>query len=208
MKEDRRGYWCRRYREQGCRAVGHCKLSSAQLTAKTARLQKQYEGLLQFLFHDRVVLDFGCGWGRWSAFLASLCEQVYGVDIVERAVRGAKKRVPKGIFTQYDGLWLPFSDAQFGGVFSWTVLQHIPPSCIRQVTGELTRVLAPDGYLVLYENTSIWLEDKEHIWYRGADKYKHLFSPLHCIMVEVVGDVDGTGEEHSLMVFWKEGKRG
>ena len=61
---------------------------------------------------------------------------------------------------------------------------------------------------MLYENTSIWLEDKEHIWYRGVDKYKHLFSPLHCIMVEVVGDVDGTGEEHSLMVFWKEGERG
>jgi len=208
MKEGGRKYWCKRYKEQGCKAVGHCKLSSAQLTAQTTRLQKQYEGLLWFLFHDRVVLDFGCGWGRWSAFLASLCEQVYGVDIVKWAVKEARKKVPKGIFTQYDGLQLPFSNAQFGGVFSWTVLQHIPPSCVKQVAGELTRVLAPDGYLVLYENTSVWLEDKEHIWYRGIDTYKHLFPPLHCIMVEVVGDVDGTGEEHSLVVFWKEGKRG
>jgi len=147
-------------------------------------------------------LDFGCGVGRLSRVLVDTvgASKVCGADVVPWAIEEARKRVPEGEFRPIEPNGrIPFSSDEFGGVLSWTVLQHVPPEEVGRAASEIVRVLAPGACLFLYENTSA-LEGKGHIWFRPLSFYLDLFekytSPFH---VETVERFDGTDEVHSLV---------
>ena len=148
------------------------------------------------------VLDFGCGVGRLSRVLIDSVgvSKVCGTDLVPLAIEEARKRVPEGEFRPIgQNGRIPFSAGEFGGILSWTVLQHIPPAEIARAAGEIVRVMAPGACLFLYENTSA-LEGKEHIWFRPLSFYLELFeehaTPFYS---ETVERFDGTDEVHSFV---------
>jgi 2-polyprenyl-3-methyl-5-hydroxy-6-metoxy-1,4-benzoquinol methylase len=47
--------------------------------------------------HVGTMLEVGCGEGHQSERLATLCDQLYGVDVSARAVQRAKQRVPEAV---------------------------------------------------------------------------------------------------------------
>lgn len=100
-------------------------------------------------------LDVGCGEGRHtlSAYLKPGVE-VVGVDLGMSDLRTAHSRIadmapysPEGsvLFTQADGLRLPFADASFDRVICSEVLEHIPNYL--SLLAEIDRVLKPGGQL-------------------------------------------------------------
>lgn len=72
-----------------------------------------------------MVLDAGCGMGRYAALVASLGAKVVGLD-VSRAVDKAAELWPGVPFVQGDIVGAPFAERSFDVVYSFGVLHHLP----------------------------------------------------------------------------------
>lgn len=114
------------------------------------------------LFRDKVVLDAGCGGGKFSAAMARLgARKVIGVDISEKSLEFARDqatKVPYGDKLDYrfgSVLQIPLDDESVDIAWSNSVI-HLTgdyDTCIR----ELTRVLRPSGTLYIYVNSEFGL---------------------------------------------------
>lgn len=93
------------------------------------------------------VLDAACGTGRHAAYLAASGRQVTGVDSSAEMLARARERMPDAVLLEGDLAALPVPDASFAGVVCALALAHLPD--MRPALGELGRVLAPGGRLVL-----------------------------------------------------------
>lgn len=86
------------------------------------RLPREY-------FKGKVVLDAGCGSGRWTYALASLGATVVAVDFTDSGVeitRAATEALGGVSVLQADILRLPFRPESFDFIVSWGVLHHTP----------------------------------------------------------------------------------
>ena len=101
----------------------------------------------------RSALDFGCGLGRNTAPLTELFENCVGIDLSNRMVELARtrhKNVAGLEFKVLESTTLPFAREQFDLVISLHVLQHqLSREAVIAWVGELIRVLAPGGLLIL-----------------------------------------------------------
>ncbi len=98
----------------------------------------------------RRALDFGCGAGRSTRFVARLGFDVVGVDIASEMVQRAQGIDPAGDYRLIeDGDLRAFPDAAFDLVLSAFTFDNIPTRA-RKVAlfSELARVLAPQGRIV------------------------------------------------------------
>lgn len=93
------------------------------------------------------ILDLGCGTGELINQLAGKYEEVYGVDSSESGLNEAVRKGYRIAKIDFDNEILPFADNWFDTVVSLDVIEHVydPLSLIR----ELTRVLRPDGELII-----------------------------------------------------------
>lgn len=97
------------------------------------------------------VLDYGCGSGYGTHFVAPHCRHITGVDISPEAVTYAQQRyhLPNLDYRQIakaEEAPLPFDDASFDTVISFQVIEHIPdPS---RYLEEILRVLKPGGHFI------------------------------------------------------------
>jgi len=102
----------------------------------------------------RTVLDLGCNWGRWTIAAARADYRPTGIDRGKKAIRAARRVAEQlGIEAEYvlgDVRVLPFPDASFDAVFSYSVLQHLAKDDVRAVVSEIGRVLRPGGI--------VWIE--------------------------------------------------
>lgn len=102
---------------------------------------------------DKLVLDVGCGSGRFTEIMARWgVKQVVGLDY-STAVEVAKKNTSELGFTtcsfvQGDALKLPFNDGVFDAVFSIGVIQHTADPL--QALREICRVTKPGGVIGLH----------------------------------------------------------
>jgi 2-polyprenyl-3-methyl-5-hydroxy-6-metoxy-1,4-benzoquinol methylase len=97
----------------------------------------------------RALLDVGCNWGRWTVAAARAGWRATGIDRAKKSV-GAARRVAEqlGVEAGYvvaDARELPFADASFDAVFSYSVLQHLANEDVSLVVAQLRRVLRPGG---------------------------------------------------------------
>lgn len=198
-------YWEDRYKEQGRKTVGCCSLNEVEFEKRSFEARRLLKGFLfKFLpCRFKKVLDFGCGIGRMELVLQLYGDEVYGVDVVEWSIEQAKKDYSLGHFLIYDGKTIPFDDGFFDGLLSWTVLQHIPGEDIKGVCKEIKRVMSDKSYLILYENISVWHEDKTHIWFRSIEMYQTFFGGFRLVGFDLVERADGNDECHGLMLFKK-----
>lgn len=98
-----------------------------------------------------LVLDVGCGTGRWLRRYLQRNLVPVGVDATEgmlqvAATNGVECQLVVGCAQS-----LPFDDAIFNLVSAVTVIQHIPPVDHPGVLKEMARVLQPGGHLLLLE---------------------------------------------------------
>ena len=95
------------------------------------------------------VLDIGCGPGWLTQDLRSQGLAVSGIDISTGMLRLARGNNPGLGFAAATLTQLPFADGMAAGVFCWYVLHHVPDEDLRTAIGELARVIAPGGFLML-----------------------------------------------------------
>lgn len=144
---------------------------------RTSRFASVQEYVL-FLMHTRAyeqaarlaagrrVLDLGCNVGYGTEVLAKDARLAVGVDVSVRAIEAAVEgvRTPGLTFRVIDGRSLPFEDGSFDLVVSCQVVEHVVDT--ESFLGEVRRVLAPDGLVVLTTpNAALRLDPGEKPWY-------------------------------------------
>ncbi len=97
-----------------------------------------------------VAVDFGCGLGRVSQWLAKRFTRVVGVDISPRMLELAESynSEPAPItFVRGNEENIPLATASADFVYSFIALQHVPRSLQERYLREFCRIARPDGYL-------------------------------------------------------------
>lgn len=99
-----------------------------------------------------LILDLGCGRGQRAPILHTDDRfRVIGLDINRQSLRHARSRYPDASYVHGDIEKLPFADATFDAIFSFSVLQYVDwQTTIRQCK----RILKPKGRAVFVENLS------------------------------------------------------
>ncbi|MFC1935439.1 class I SAM-dependent methyltransferase, partial [Chloroflexota bacterium] len=103
---------------------------------------------IDFVGKERV-LDAGCGFGQWSAALASTNGQVLGVDFSDSRVHVAEslwRHFPNLSFLAGNVEGLPLSSESMDAVFSYSVIYFADPA---KVVREMHRVLKPQGRMYI-----------------------------------------------------------
>ncbi|MDG9727069.1 class I SAM-dependent methyltransferase [Streptomyces sp. DH41] len=95
------------------------------------------------------VADLGCGPGRVTAHLASLGLRVFGLDLSAAMLAIARRENPGLRFEQGSMLELDLPDGALAGAVSWYSSIHTPRERLPDLFGEVRRVLAPGGHLLL-----------------------------------------------------------
>jgi SAM-dependent methyltransferase len=119
-------------------------------------------GLVPAEVAGKVVLDAGCGMGRYLRVAAALePRRLVGIDLsgAVRAARDATRGLPHVEIVQGDLLRPPFAGETFDLIYSLGVLDHTPDPQAAFLA--LARLLAPGGRIV------IWVYERERPFLEG-----------------------------------------
>jgi len=105
------------------------------------------EAAANILHPGQRLLDVGCGDGILGMLVRNRFEEIYGVDISDKAIEVAQRRGIKAYKVNLNVEALPFEDNYFDSITCLATLQLIYD--INTMLREFNRVLKPDGELVL-----------------------------------------------------------
>lgn len=113
----------------------------------------------------KLVLDVGCGMGRFADVAVRWGAHVVGVDLSLAAVVAARNLAGReATIFQADVFRLPFAPESFDFIYSIGVLHHTP-DCERAFK-MLPGLLKPGGRI------AVWLYSRYNPWYRMSDVYR------------------------------------
>ena len=128
----------------------------------------------------KLVLDVGCGMGRFAEVAARWGARVVGVDLSDSCEVAAENLAEREfVALQADAMNLPFAPETFDFIYSIGVLHHTP-DCEGSFK-RLPKYLKPGGTI------AVWLYSGYNKWYRFSDfwrRYTHKMKPetLHGIL--------------------------
>jgi SAM-dependent methyltransferase/uncharacterized protein YbaR (Trm112 family) len=119
----------------------------------------------------RSLLDLGCNWGRWCVAAARAGYRPVGIDPSLGGAMAAR-RVGRQLgldmrFVVGDARWLPFAEASFDVVWSYSVLQHFSKADARQALDQVAQVLKPGGTVKIQMANWLGLRSLYHQARRG-----------------------------------------
>jgi SAM-dependent methyltransferase len=160
-------------------------------------LKQQLDG------HERTILDFGCGPGRFTANLAELIGgAAVGFDVTRRLIELAPAH-PQVRYMQSPE-FNPGVQSEFDVVWVCLVLGGILDRDLRLIAPRLTRVLHENGLLFLAEATAP--EHRSGAWnIRTRDELRALFPSIR---LEHVASYYDAGQEVSVMAGRKTPRDG
>jgi 2-polyprenyl-3-methyl-5-hydroxy-6-metoxy-1,4-benzoquinol methylase len=99
--------------------------------------------------NGKVMVDLGCGWGRWCLAAAKSGFNPLGMDVhfdaVAAAVRVAHQMGVVASYACADIATLPICSVSADLVFSYSVLQHLDKRKVSKIFQEAWRILKPGG---------------------------------------------------------------
>jgi SAM-dependent methyltransferase len=130
---------------------------------------------------DEIILDFGCGSGRISYWIAPEVKKVVGLEITREMIDLAEKnRVAENVeFMVYDGVRFPVVPYPFDLILSVGVLQTMKEELLKRTLSGLAQYLKKDGRFYLIEQAS----DNPKVDRPKVEEYLQAFkeSKLECL---------------------------
>jgi ubiquinone/menaquinone biosynthesis C-methylase UbiE len=149
----------------------------AEVAADDARLAALFERLAPL--EGRLILDVGCGKGRFARRLRERGAQVIGLDASAGMLQSAGD-LPR---VRATARRLPFGQASFDGAIAVEIFEHLAAESVDSVCGEVARVLKPGGTFVVIDKNACsvdarrpWLPSVAVKWIderRGRWMYSH-----------------------------------
>lgn len=189
--------WEDRARRYGVRAVLNLGHSEDEIQHVTEFQRKElYPVFREALRGDeRLVLDFGCGPGRFTVDLRAMINgRAIGVDPIQSLLDLAPRHPEVDYQLMSEGR-IPVATAVVDVVWVCLVLGGIHGPTLEATVREIHRVLRPGGLLFLTENTTEGSGNA--FWrFRPVAEYQALLSPIPLFCVH---DYDDLGERISVM---------
>lgn len=133
------------------------------------------------LMGDEVALDFGCGSGRLSYWIAPKVKKLVGLEITPEMIELAEThRAGQNVeFKDYDGVHFPAFPYPFDLILSVGVLQTLRGKLLKSTLSSLTQYLRKGGRIYLIEQVS----DNPRLERPKAEEYLQAFeaSKLECL---------------------------
>ena len=135
------------------------------VTQRSERAFRRRTGFTPDDLRGKLVLDIGCGMGRFAEIATRWGAHVVGIDLSLASEVAAKNLADRrATIFQADVFQLPFAPQSFDYIYSIGVLHHTP-NC-EQAFKALPRLLKPGGKI------AIWLYSAYNPWYRMSDVYR------------------------------------
>jgi len=184
--DNSREYWNNRAASQGPSYVGPAgREDLAELQEEAFR--GYLEEALGFGYWD-VLLDFGCGSGRFAELLAQYCGGYFGADISVFGIAQAREANPALAYEWLDRDSIPLGDDSVDIAIVVTVFQHIVSDEDFELwTSELRRVLRPDAPVFVIDARYEEREVMSHMRLRGP-------AVLAASMGRVAEEIDETAD--------------
>lgn len=191
-------YWERRVREYGRLSVLNTDHSEDEFDNVTLWQKSILLHLLESRLngYERVVLDYGCGTGRFTRDLAKLIQgRAIGVDPIAALIDMAPRTDNVEYLLLEKGV-IPLSESSVDVVWICLVLGCITSEKELSLTiKEINRILREDGLLFIIENTTD-RPDLPYYIYRPVEQYQSLFTFSR---LEYLTDYYDLGERISVM---------
>ena len=149
-----------------------------------------------------LVLDVGCNWGRWCFAAARKGFRPIGIDPSLGGVLAAReiaKRLDLDCaFVVGDARHLPFADAVFDRVFSYSVLQHFSKQDAADSLRRIARTLKTGGTTMIQMPNRFGIRSGFHLAkrrFREGSKFDVRYyrpAELKCIFESIFGNVQAT----------------
>lgn len=137
----------------------------------------------------KTLLDFGCGWGRFTRLFIRDVEEagLIGIDPSAEALQMCREHMPYAAFirSQYTPP-LVFKDESFDVVFANSIFSHLSESNALSWIKEIFRILRPGGLLIGTTHSKFFLvtvqefqngkRECQSTWHRGFRDSKLDFS--------------------------------
>jgi SAM-dependent methyltransferase len=128
-------------------------------------------GLTEGDVRGKLVLDIGCGMGRFAEVVTRWGGRVVGVDLSAAATVAAENLEDRDFLAiQADVFSLPFAPGIFDCIYSVGVLHHTP-DC-EKAFKNLPQYLKPGGSI------AVWVYSGYNKWYRFSDHYRKITSRI------------------------------
>lgn len=161
--------------------------------ARLYREQSDLRSFLTFLSHWQKLrsgCEIGSGYGRMTAVLTEFCECVTGFERESHFVETSRTLVPTANFILVETLnALRSRSAAFDFALTFTVLQHLSETDLQPICSEIVRILAPNGFLLICEETDLAMvpalpgEPQRYCTTgRSVEAYSELFRGLDLVM--------------------------
>lgn len=144
-----------------------------------------------------LVLDVGCGSGRWTKFIAPKVGFVEAIDPSSAVIQAAKMNAGAGNvrITQASVEHIPFPDNSFDLVFSLGVLHHIPDT--QSAMNACVRKVRQDGHFLVYLYYDL---DNRGILFRTVFRLTNIVRMLISKMPDKIKEF--TCDIIAAMVYW------
>jgi len=140
------------YRESWYDELSHADFTEREFERnRTTREELGRLVLAPYLNAHQVVLDYGCGPGFLTRYVAGLAQTVYGVDISRGVLECARviNNTPNTLFLHTTAM-ADIGDATIDLAYSIAVAQHLTDSALQRAIDTLRRKLKPEGRLLLH----------------------------------------------------------
>jgi len=120
----------------------------------------------------RRILEIAPGFGRWTRYLLSYCDEYTGIDLSVECVAACRQRFAKqekATFLQNDGLSLAGASGKYDLVFSFDSLVHADMEVMNEYIPSILKLLGRDGVAFIHHSNFSHSGETENVHHRSED---------------------------------------